>query len=245
MKKFLIILGVLVLGASAVAVAMSGNSEDKVYSWRYKMTVEVETPEGVKTGSAVREMSAAPKGVNLPDVGNPADVRGEAVVIDLGARGVLFALISHESDNRFRDAFPIPGQTDGQGGSTAVGIKYHASLPVGTKGVLDPKEPPGYPRLVTFTDINDPKSVTLTQVWERNNMGYFDLADDRMEELFGEGVKLKSIILEITEEKVTWKIGKLLLWLEKIGGGYLHGGFTSKGAPLGLHGGNFKIEEPQ
>ena len=189
---------------------MEGNSSNQKErasgQWRYKMTVTVETPEGEITGSAVREMGNASPRVNLPDVGNPADVRGEAVVVDMGDRGVLFALISHESDNRFYDAFPLPGRTDGQGGSTAQGIRHHASLPVGAKGTLDPAEWPGYPKLVTFIDMNDPKSITLAQIWERQKSGKLTLKEDRMEELFGEGVKLKSIELEITDEPVTWGV---------------------------------------
>ena len=66
--------------------------------------------------------------------------------------------------------------------------------------------PPGYPKLVTFTDMNDPKSVTLVQVWERKKDGHFFLKEDRMEELFGAGVSLKGITLEITDEPVQWGV---------------------------------------
>jgi len=184
--------------------------------WRYKMTVTVETPEGEISGSAVREMGNTTPRIQMPDVGNPAKVRGEAVVVDMGERGVLFALISDESDNRFYDAFPLPGRADGQGGSTAQGIRHHASLPVGTKGTLNPAEWPGYPKLVTFTNMDDPKSVTLAQIWERPESGKLTLKEDRMEELFGEGVKLKSIDLEITNEPVTLGVvDRHLSWLDK------------------------------
>jgi hypothetical protein len=147
------------------------------------------------------------EGSPLSQAGNPADVRGEAVAVDLGKRGVLFALISHQSDLEFYDAFPLPGENDGQRGSTPEGIQYHASLPLGTKGILDPSEPPGYPKLVTFKDLNDPKSVIEAQIWERNkDNGRFYLNEDRFEELFGPGVKLKDITLEITDEPVTWGV---------------------------------------
>ncbi len=196
----------LTVMAASVVVAMEQTGGAQTYSWRYKMTVRVETPEGIKTGSAVRQMGNELEGSALSQSGNPADVRGEAVVVDLGKRGVLFALISHQSDLEFYDAFPIPGQNDGQGGSTPEGIRYHASLPAGTKGILDPSEPPGYPKLVTFADLNDPKSVTQVQMWERDEMGHFQLKEDHMEQLFGPGVKLKGITLDITDEPVTWGI---------------------------------------
>lgn len=200
MKTGLIAFGVLVLGTVA-AFAMSNSQDKNNYSWRYKMTVTIETPEGMISGSAVRLMGNDLAGSPLSQNGNPADVKGEAVVVDLGKRGVLFALISHQSDLEFYNAFSVPG---GKGGATPEGIKYYASLPVGTKGTLNPKNPPGYPKLVTFTDMNDPKSVTEAQVWTRGDDGYFTLTNDRMEELFGKGVHLKDITLEITDEPVTW-----------------------------------------
>lgn len=238
-KFFLITIFVFFGFAAFAALAMSDTGDSG--TWRYKMTVTVETPEGIKTGSAVREMSNSPKTSGLRDVGNPADVKGEAVAVDLGERGVLFALISHQSDLEFYNAFPIPGH----GGSTPEAIKHYASLPVGTKGILNPKAPPGYPKLVAFTDMNDPKSVVQAQEWTyvfgKERGQNFEITKDRMKELFGHGVKLKDITLEITDEPVTWgAVDKLLPWLEKVGGGYLHGGFTSKDSPLGLDGGNFR-----
>lgn len=210
MKKSIVV-GVvgLILLAAAGAIAFAQNkgvtdSGSKNYSWRYKMIVSVETPEGIVTGSAVRQMGNDTAGSFIPEVGNPADVRGEAVVVDLGKRGVLFALISHQSDLEFYNAFPVPGKPFNNGGSTPEGIQYYASLPAGTKGTLNPEYPPGYPKLVTFKDINDPISVTETQVWERKSDGLFVLKQDRMEELFGQGVRLKDITLEITDESMTW-----------------------------------------
>lgn len=163
------------------------------------MIVTVETPEGVVTGSAVRQMGNGAASL-LSQGGNPADVRGEAVVVDMGKRGVLFALISHQSDLEFYNAYR---HLWSRGGSTPAGIKFYAKMPVGTKGVLNPKMPPSYPKLVTFKDIKDPKSVTEVQIWERLKGGTFYLKQDRMAELFGEGVRLRDITFEITEEPMT------------------------------------------
>lgn len=206
MKKFLVIAGLLLIAGGAAIALAQGVKEPVSYKLHYKMTVTVDTPEGEVRGSAVHEISNGVAGNFPPGTGNPAGVKGEAVVVDMGKRGVLFALISHESDNRFYDAFPLPGHDDGQGGSSPAGIKHFANIPLGTRGVLDPAEPPGYPELVTFKDMNDPKSVTLAQVWEQQENGLFKLKADHMEELFGEGVKLKDITLEITDEPVTWGV---------------------------------------
>ncbi|MGZ9108449.1 MAG: hypothetical protein ACXW4B_06465 [Micavibrio sp.] len=180
------------------------SQSQNAYSLHYKMIVTVETPEGDVSGYAVREIGNSVENSFIPEVGNPGDVGGEAVVVDLGKRGVLFALISHKSDLEFYNAFPVPGRPIGNGGATPEGIKYYASLPIGAKGVLNPAEPPGYPKLVTFTDMNDPKSITETQIWERQDNGKFYLKEDFMARLFGESVRLKSIEIEITKEPVTW-----------------------------------------
>ena len=58
-----------------------------------------------------------------------------------------------------------------------------------------------YPMLVTFSDINDPKSVKLVK-------------PDDLASIFGPGYSLKSITLEITDEAVTeGKVEALLGWL--------------------------------
>ena len=220
-------------------------------SWHYKMTVTVETPEGDISGSAVRVMGNSLNGSLLSQNGNPADVRGEAVVIDLGERGVLFALIDLDSQMEFYATFREP---NGNGGATPEAIRYFASLPSGTKAEIGTDI---YLRLVTFKDLDDPKSVVL--VYDRascarttdiepecgtfnSKVGSYTIVD-RFEELFGEGVRLKNITLEITDEPITWGVvDQYLHWIKAIGGTYLHGGNTSRNAPYGLHGGNFVID---
>lgn len=202
LKRFILTVFVVAL---IVGVAYAGSEissfKNQSYNLHYKITVIVETPEGIVTGSAVRQISNSVPRIDLPDVGNPASVKGEAVVLDMGDRGVLFALISHESDNRFYRAFRHLWK---KGGSTPEGIKFYASMPVGTKGTLSPYRWPGYPKLVTFKDMNDPKSVTLAQEWViSGGKKPLELKADHMEELFGKGVKLKDITLEITDEPVT------------------------------------------
>jgi len=182
----------------------------------FKVTVMVETPDGPISGNTVRNIqnrACAPKRVNWPG-GNPADVIGEAVVVDMGERGVLFALIGDSAEDEFYQIFyPQVG-----GASTYHGIKDYYNLPNGTKGSIDPQIFPGYPRLVTFKDMDDPKSVTLLQEWERAHTGggYF-LVNDRMEEVFGEGVMIKDVVLEITDEPVTWKMEEYLGPLHAVG----------------------------
>lgn len=69
----------------------------------------------------------------------------------------------------------------------------------------------------------------------------YHLEEDNFEELFGQGVRLKEITVEMTDDPVTREIERYLPWLPELGGSYLHGGSTSRHAPLGgLHTGHFK-----
>jgi len=89
--------------------------------------------------------------------------------------------------------------------------------------------PDELPRLVSFKNPNDPKTAFLV---DPNNLT----------EAFGRGVKWRRIRIELADgERLTRQIDRQFPWLMEIDGGYLHGGRTSRGAPLGLHGGNFKM----
>lgn len=194
-------------------------------SWRYKLTVEIETPEGVKTGSAVREVRVkgyrerfgerAGKGG-----GGNSFVTGEAVVIDLGPRGKVFALLGtyrHGADG-WRgivfDAFPWrkrPG-----GAMTMPALKYYTSLAPAGPVTLKPAQ---YPVFVRFRDQTDPKSIEKLLEYERctdehgNPRNTVCLKDDRFAEALGEGVKLKSVTIEMTKDPVTTSVLDILPWL--------------------------------
>lgn len=93
-KKHSLLAGFLIVLGAGVAFAMADGV--KTYTWRYKMTIEVDTPEGVKVGSAVREVineiTPYPMDEQRP-WRNRIRVKGEAVVVSLGGRGTFFALL--------------------------------------------------------------------------------------------------------------------------------------------------------
>jgi hypothetical protein len=84
-------------GLAALALlATSACGGGKTYpDYRYRLTVEVDTPEGVKRGSSVIQVKTSRASQNaIPSPGMLSyKVRGEAVAVDLGARGVMFALL--------------------------------------------------------------------------------------------------------------------------------------------------------
>jgi len=164
-------------------------------SWRYKMTVVVVTPEGIKTGSAVREVSVRDNPKITPETIPSIDVKGEAVVVDLGDRGVLFALLKNYRGTNY--AHNVAYDTIG-GNLSPEGIRFLQNS-TGKKAVLESRR---YPMLVMFKDIKDPK--TVTPVLEFAEEG--SITADHFEELLGKGVRLKEISIEVTDEPVTWGI---------------------------------------
>ena len=179
---------------------------------RYRLMLVAETPEGMKTGSSIVEldwgdqsaMSGFTQGVNWA-----VSAKGEAVTIDLGSHGLLFALLTADGTRKesvgeprfvpvtfFRDYFPtgIEKASEGIRQLDAL-VRAHpkADIPLDT-----------LPMLVRFGDLADPKSVARV---DPN-----DLAAS-----FGPGVKLVRATIEITDDPVTTGIEKRLAWLV---GGY-------------------------
>ncbi len=191
--------------AVCVAIYTAWNIAYPSGSWRYKLTVEIETPEGIKTGSAVREVHAEEivKFIFPDALSTRYRIKGEAVVVDLGERGQVFALLPtyRSGSDGWRyivfKAFP----TKLKGGAR---INYYQSLTRQSK-VLDAGE---YPVMVHFRDAQDPKTVEnlldISACPEPNpHPMKYCLKNDRFAEAFGEGVKLKSVTIAMTDEPVT------------------------------------------
>ncbi len=231
-----------VLAAVVASVAVAWNVAFPTNSFRYKVTVNVETPEGSKSGSAVREVIVKQTPRIFPEAGVTTIVRGEAVSVDLGKRGVLFALLGSD------DEFLVLRTFDSGLGLTRQGARYYEQLQAKAEVA-----PIYYPPLVAFRDISDPKSVTVAYkpvIKLKDAPGYqYEVAgvEDHMSELFGPGVSLQNITIEMTNELVTWGIETALPWLESNGGAYLDGQSSGGGPALSnlLHGGNFKVGENQ
>jgi hypothetical protein len=207
-----------VLAGLVVAIYMAWSMAYPSGSWRYRMTVSVETPEGIKTGSAVREVHAYTYPQLLSTTMGHVYVRkGEAVVVDLGKRGVLFALIGEDYGWRIvYNSFPFPGSSPAE--TTGTTVRYYRSLKTGNV-TLTPEQ---YPMFVRFEDLNDPRTVKniYETGWclENDSNGTcikegFHVKADRFEEMFGMGVRLKEVTIEMTDDPVTRDVQKYLPWL--------------------------------
>ena len=212
---------------SATACGFLGNNYPP---YRYRLTVEVDTPEGVKTGSSVLEVRIMQGYRNMVGAGGATSkARGEAVAVDLGPRGTMFALLTSAVDQDWAGQAmesvttpvadqEVEGVSAGDAGTKARLDIIFARI-MATKGaqLLPRKNPePGYgqlipdgradnyPQMVRFRDIRDPKSVEAVDT-------------DDLAKSFGPGVTLKRITVQITDDPVTVGIRKRLAWLENVG----------------------------
>ena len=168
------------------AIGLSACFTDR-WSWNQKLIVEVETPSGPLSGSAIVKVSWS----DVNSVGNyPGSYRGEATVVDLGDGRYLFALLGEGTRYLALRTF---------NGNPGVGRKSFTAVEKvrGSKTVAHKD----YPLLVTFDDINVPKTVKKVD-------------PDNLVASFGPGYSLKSITLEITDDPVTTgKMEQILGWL--------------------------------
>ena len=185
-----VVLGVLAGGLAAWlwGSGMSGNP-----GYRFKMTVEVDTPDGVRTGSSVYEVETmGSRDLVAGGKGSRFTLRGEAVAVDLPGGQTLFALLKTVAQSGHDDlgvssmvamdpAFDYDWMASTRKIASGDGIKSPAEVPAGY-----------FPMLVMFRDIRVPKTV--------------ELVDPRV---FG----VRRIVVEVTDEAVTSGIEERLEWL--------------------------------
>lgn len=200
-------------------------------TWRYRMTVVVDTPEGEKSGSVVREVKRTAGLKIFPSMTDNISLKGEAIVIDLGGRGLLFALTSG-----------LLYSTDY--GADVVAYAF-GSRDAKRKKILPLEK---YPTFIRFKNPLDPKTVqSLFDVKQclgkdiythdecKSHFSY--IAGEHFDEAFGKGVKLKSVILETTDDPVTIGIEKYLPWLSTVSG------YVAKDSEVAKSGGRMTLYE--
>lgn len=193
-----------ILAGGALALLLS-TCWSKTKTFRYKMTVEVETPEGAKTGTSVREI-ALTDSLRVPMIGEDrgsSRLRGEAVVVDIAQNSSLFVLLTNSrygTDYGTKEILSLFNKAEFQSDNS---IELWPIMPV-----ISGRSPKYHnqdavlPMLVGFKDIDDPASVFLVKP--------NDLATH-----FGSGVSLSRIRIEATDESVTERIGERLNWLDE------------------------------
>lgn len=192
---------------AALALTACGRSA----SYRYKLTLSLDTPDGVKTASNVVEIEAFD--VILPARGIGHKTAGQALYIDLGVgRRPLIALLTRI--RRATDPWPtFRGWGEDAPGEVLAEKCLGANKPEdwldevkATRRCTQAVEitPSDLPDLVTFADVNDPKSVMLV---DPNNLSA----------TLGPGISWRSMTLEATDEPLTKEIDDHLPWARAYG----------------------------
>jgi hypothetical protein len=203
----------VLLRVAAVAVLALGLAGCGTESYRYKLTLAVNTPDGVKRASTVGEVQF--RKVSIPERGIMNKLQGDALYLDLGPGSrPLIALLTSQLENELRPKInndwqrgkPGWSRSAGPGGLfriyglTASGDFMDDIARIAQMRGARAITPADLPDLVTFADINDPKSV-------------IEVDPNDLQATLGPGVTWNEITLEITNEPVTRGIRTKLPWL--------------------------------
>lgn len=208
MKRRGFLLGVVL---STLLASVGCSAEDKAPDYRYRLTVEVDTPEGLRTGSSVIEVEQSlmrPGSDPGAGVGVSRKVRGEAVAVDLPNGKTLYALLRSENDVEWASRVyvllaPKPGKDEPfvDQLDNVLELEGVQVLPRMWRANVLQDERSAYPMFVTFEDEADPRTVKLVD-------------PDDLAASFGNGVRLRRITAELTTAPVTENLDERLEWIE-------------------------------
>lgn len=191
--KWLAVIPVVVI--VAVLVAVGGYP---IHSFRYRITVNVDVDGQLRSGSSVIEVTAQNQPRVTPESGGVlTKAYGEAVYVDLGDGRNLVALLAS--------------------GPTAAGVDYpqhlvprHFGLTGEERDLVQYSNLSGswtlsageLPTFVTFADTKDPGTARVQNP-----------AD--LERTFGARVRLRDVLVEMTNDQVTVGIEQRLPWIKE------------------------------
>lgn len=164
------------------------------YTYNQKLTLTIDTPEGVVTASSVTKFhhNFYPHGAPLMSNERSSRVEGEAVVADLGEGRFHFALLPDTSPIAY-DAFDDL-RTRGPG-SLLKALTEHAGQP--------PRPVPEryWPQLVTYKNTADLMSVVEVEA-------------GGLSKVFGDGFSILGISVQIVDTPVTvGRVQAVLPWM--------------------------------
>ena len=167
---------------------------------RYRMTVEIDTPQGLRSGSSVIDLEPS------WNFGRPIwSLRGEAVAVDLPGGQTVFALIGDRDDPDYAIHLPadvfqslLSAPENARTNGTPDMRKWIAYLDAHKpSAVLDANQ---LPMFVRFGRVSNPMSVSQVD-------------PTRFADAFGAGVRLLRVTIQITDDPVTDSLRGRLPWL--------------------------------
>jgi hypothetical protein len=213
------------------------------YTHRYRLTIEIDTPQGVRSASGVMQSSRIDRGyLPLPGYRYNISFEGEAIFVDLGDGKSVITTLGFGAKGDDVDQIKVLAlkawglQLSTPGWKTIRSRQGKAPL---TTALI--------PTMVTFDDLSNPRSAKIvyaTAVIETSDgrsapVRTPQVVVDRLDEIFGAQTSFRGAYLEVTDDPVTRGIDNKLRWLPHPG--YLSGQFgCSPSEPHCLHGGHFK-----
>lgn len=194
-----------------LSVAACSGRAKETPTYRYRLTVEVETPHGLRLGSSVIEVRQRLVRPGSSPVHQAIErrARGEAVTVDLPGGRKLFALLRSEDDVDWAEtvmqtAAPrVAGESYEEQFDNVCLIKSPVVLPPRWPPVAGGLQMAGYPILVTFADLRHPSSIKRVEPSD-------------LPAIFGAGFHLKRITVQITDDKITTGIKEQLTWFRDL-----------------------------
>lgn len=195
----------------ALGLLLAGCDSVEPPPYHYKLTAEVATPAGILSGSSVIgvRMYSQIKGTEGLGGGGNLQAFGEAAAVDLPNGRILFVLLRSKTNVDWAGSVHVRNSNLKRDQFASLD-EYKEALrndrvvhPL-RRWIDLPNQPPidNYPLLVTFRDINDPKSVKQVD-------------PDDLQASFGPGYQLKSLTVQGTSEPVSKGIERRLPWLPK------------------------------
>lgn len=194
---------------AAAIVSACGVGGEQLPAYRYRATVEVKTPEGLRTGSSVVEVRTRRFGKEaLPQArGYRTDVEGEAIVVDLGKRGTFFAVLRERDSEAWPSSvmysvLPRSLLTASQQERFAAVLAHSGEHDVPRQTGPVGRRSENYPALVHFKDPARPETAAV-------------VAPEELADIFAAGVSLNRITVARTDAPVTRGIRSQLPWLRQ------------------------------
>ena len=187
---------------------------------KYRLTIEVQTPSGVRSASGVMAVYMGKDSGVLPEAGGAIGMKGDAIFLDLGDGRNLIAALAHGANGSNFDGMSRLAMNVFAAAGQKARFKDVNQLTgkVQVQGDL-------IPTLVTFTNLHDPKTARV-------------LDPTNIEAAFGNGFHLNRVFLEMVPvrlwpldfggplgEPVTRGIETKLPWVTSVKG-YLSGRFA-------------------
>lgn len=146
---------------------------------KYRLTIEVQTPGGVRSASGVMAVYMGKDGGILAEAGGGANAKGDAIFVDLGDGRNLIATLTLGKNGLYFDGMNFLAMNAFAAAGQKVQFKEVSRLTgkVQVHGDL-------IPVLVTFANVVDPSTVRV-------------LDPTNLAEIFGSGFRLNGIALEM------------------------------------------------